>query len=1065
MNYSSLLPLLVVISPLLSGLIILFIPENKRKLRTLVNIFGAFAVITLIGFLLNGVFNGQEFESRISLLPAIDLVFRADALSLIFVSLSGFLWLLTTIYAIGYLEGAKNRSRFFGFFGLCVGSTIGVALAGNLITFLIFYELLTLATYPLLAHRGNAASIKAARVYLVYTMIGGAILMAAVVWLKALAGPLDFTATGILGDMPGLDRTDLQIIFAMLMVGLGVKAAIFPLHGWLPISMAAPAPVSALLHAVAVVKAGAFGIIRVIYDIYGIEFASDLGLTQVLAVFAAFTIVYGSVRALSQDDIKKRLAYSTVSQVSYIALGAAIAGPIATVGGLVHLVHQGLMKITMFFCAGNLAETIGVHKVSELAGAGKRMPLTMTAFSVAALGMIGFPPVAGFVSKWYLGMGALEANTFWVLGVLAMSSLLNAMYFLPILHAVWFKESKKGWPHEHIKAKHAETRLTLLLPPLITASVALFVGLMASSSASPLGWASLVAIREYADLDNRLAIPNMLFSMKFWWLLIPSIVLLLGLLIKPLQELVLRSIPLAALPAFIIALVSMVSLDKMGLDLVDRTFLMLVGVLWFSVSIHAYSYLKADPKKVRFFAFFLLTMMGNIGVVLAQSVPAFLTFFTIMSLSAYPLILHAGGEADRAAKTYIQWVVIGEVILFAALVGRSFFGDFSDVDYLRSPHVMWVSALLILGFGIKAGLVPTHVWLPKAHPVAPVPASALLSAVMVKVGVLGWLKYLPLGEISLISLGLPMIILGFSGTLLAAVYGVFQTNIKTVLAYSTISQLGIVSAIVGLGLGYPDVWDSLLPIVLIFVLHHGFAKAALFLSVSLAPELARNSWSRYLAWFVVIFPALSLIGLPLTSGAFAKSELKALSEAWPIFVAVLSISAVGTTLLMARYVELMVAQAKKSEVSPRVNWGLLLPTLLVAVISSSYFYLTPELALRTVIVISSEEFFGGLLPFGLGVILFWWISKIRTHLSFDFPAGDILVPFQAISSQLTTTVGKWNKQWGTIPSENKARLRSYCQSMLDLSSTKTAPINQLLGQPGLVFSVVIFIALLSFINF
>ncbi len=400
MSLSVLLPVLIILGPFLSGFAVMATPEHKTVLRRSLNIAGAVITLSLIVMLLSGVSNGLDFETRLPLLPNIDLVLHGDSLSLLFVSLSGFLWLLTTIYAIGYFKDTANQSRFFAFFSLSVGATIGLALAGNLVTFLIFYELLTLTTYPLIAHKGNVASIKAARTYLVYTMIGGALLLTGVVWLKVLAGPLDFTTAGLLAGVPDLDRTHLQIIFVLLIAGLGVKAALFPLHGWLPISMAAPAPVSALLHAVAVVKAGAFGIVRVVYDIYGVEYASDLGLTILLAVLAGFTIVYGSIRALSQDDLKRRLAYSTVSQVSYIALGTAIAGPIATIGGLVHLVHQGLMKITLFFCAGNLAETLGVHKISQMNGAGKRMPLTMGAFTIASFGMIGVPPIAGFVSKW-----------------------------------------------------------------------------------------------------------------------------------------------------------------------------------------------------------------------------------------------------------------------------------------------------------------------------------------------------------------------------------------------------------------------------------------------------------------------------------------------------------------------------------------------------------------------------------------------------------------------------------------------------------------------------------------
>ena len=282
----------------------------------------------------------------------------------------------------------------------------------------------------------------------------------------------------------------------MLIAGFGVKAALVPLHGWLPIAMVAPAPVSALLHAVAVVKAGAFGIVRVIYEVFGVEKAALLGLTQSLAVLAAITIIYGSIKALYQDDLKRRLAYSTVSQVSYIMLGVAIVGPIATIGGVVHLVHQGVMKITLFFSAGNLAETLGIHKVSEMNGVGRRMPLTMAAFTIGALGMIGVPPIAGFITKWYLGLGALEADEEWVILILLASTLLNAGYFLPVLYRAWFLPTPDRWPDEHNFGRK-ETSLMLLIPPLITALLSLSFGLLAASPYSPLEWVKLISRREF----------------------------------------------------------------------------------------------------------------------------------------------------------------------------------------------------------------------------------------------------------------------------------------------------------------------------------------------------------------------------------------------------------------------------------------------------------------------------------------------------------------------------------------------------------------------------------------
>jgi len=324
------------------------------------------------------------------------------------------------------------------------------------------------------------------------------LLLIGAIWLRTLVGPLDFAQGGILGNIEGLDTTTLSWIFLLLICGLGVKAALVPLHGWLPQAMVAPAPVSALLHAVAVVKAGAFGIVRVVYDVYGVEFADSLDLLAPLAVAAAITIIYGSVRALSQDHLKKRLAYSTVSQVSYIALGVAIVGPIATIGGLVHLVHQGLMKITLFFAAGNYAETLGIHKVSEMNGVGRRMPGTTLAFTIGALGMIGIPPVAGFISKWYIGLGSVEAGAaVWVMPVLVASSLLNAAYFLPILYRAWFCNAAEEWPAAAPRGGGLETDALLLWPPVVTAVLAIAAGLFAAAPFSPLEWAELIAAREY----------------------------------------------------------------------------------------------------------------------------------------------------------------------------------------------------------------------------------------------------------------------------------------------------------------------------------------------------------------------------------------------------------------------------------------------------------------------------------------------------------------------------------------------------------------------------------------
>jgi multicomponent Na+:H+ antiporter subunit D len=495
MTATGLLPLAILMTSLGAAPFIFLLREESARLRTAINLGAALLKVALVAWLSLRVAQGASYEVRLPFLPGLDLVLQADPLAVLFVALSSVLWLITTVYSVGYLERGDHRSRFFGFFSLCVAATVGVAMAGNLFTFLIFYELLTLATYPLVVHRGTAEALRAGRIYLAYTLGGGLALLFGTLWLWTLTGTTDFVPRGIVADVALLHATELTILFLVLMAGLGVKAAIVPLHAWLPIAMVAPAPVSALLHAVAVVKAGAFGIMRVVYEVYGIDTAIAMGLAQPLAAAAAVTIIYGSIRALSQDDIKRRLAFSTVSQVSYITLGVALGSPIAAIGALAHLIHQGLMKITMFMCAGNLAEGLGVKKVSECDGVGHRMPGTMIAFTAAALAMIGLPPLAGFVSKWYLATGGLGQGDVWVLALLMGSSLLNALYFLPILHRAWFGHEKAR------AAPAARPRIGWMLtaPPLATAGLVLAAGLFANAPFSPLGWTRFIVAIEYVN--------------------------------------------------------------------------------------------------------------------------------------------------------------------------------------------------------------------------------------------------------------------------------------------------------------------------------------------------------------------------------------------------------------------------------------------------------------------------------------------------------------------------------------------------------------------------------------
>ncbi|MCC5948414.1 MAG: hypothetical protein JJT89_08140 [Nitriliruptoraceae bacterium] len=527
------LPLALVATSLIPALLIFPLPDRAERARRTINLAGAAVKVVLVIVLAIGLQAGQVYEARASFLPGIDLVLRADPIPVLFVFLSALLWFTTTVYAVGYLDSGTHRSRFFGFFSLCVTATIGIALAGNLVTFLIFYELLTVTTYPLVVHSGDERARAAGRTYLRYTITGGAVLLLGTVWLQAVAGTTAFGETEILRavaiEQPGV----LQAIFVLLIAGLGVKAALIGLHGWLPQAMAAPAPVSALLHAVAVVKAGAYGVVRVIHDLYGAPLAEALDLLTPLAIVAAATIVYGSARALAQDDLKRRLAYSTVSQLSYIVLGASILSLASITGALAHLVHQGIQKVTLFYVAGILAHDLGITRVSELGGLGRQRPVTMAMFSLAALGMIGVPPTVGFMTKWELGTGAADAGSTWVIAVLVVSTALNAAYFLPPVARVWFgapvdldtdaeggaeaagpidrdaatagRDEPGGASGRGQRATevarapdqrlwHREGDPWLVLPAVFTGSSVLILGVFAGAPLSPIDWARDIAI-------------------------------------------------------------------------------------------------------------------------------------------------------------------------------------------------------------------------------------------------------------------------------------------------------------------------------------------------------------------------------------------------------------------------------------------------------------------------------------------------------------------------------------------------------------------------------------------
>jgi multicomponent Na+:H+ antiporter subunit D len=467
--------LVAIILPLAGALAIALAGRVSPNLRETVTLVTAAALIWVVWGLLPTLMAGGRPAVEISqVMPGLTIAFKVEPLGMLFAALASGLWIINSVYSIGYMRGNKeqNQTRFFTCFALALSATMGVAFAGNLFTLFLFYELLTLSTYPLVAHKGDPATVRSARVYLgilLSTSIG--LFLPAIIWTYTVAGTGDFTQGGILAGK--LDDPAIGLLLGLFVFGIG-KAAVMPVHRWLPAAMVAPTPVSALLHAVAVVKAGVFAITKIIVYVFGIDFLFAAPSSGWLLYMAAFTIIAASLIALRQTNIKRLLAYSTIAQLSYVVMAAAILKPLAEVGAAIHIVAHAFGKITLFFAAGAIYVASKKTEVYQLRGIGRRMPWTMAAFSIGALSMIGVPPTAGFVSKWYILAGAFEADNLVAIFTIIASTALNAAYFLPILYLAWFEREESGAP-EHGEAPLAAV-LALCVTALLTLAFFLFNG-------------------------------------------------------------------------------------------------------------------------------------------------------------------------------------------------------------------------------------------------------------------------------------------------------------------------------------------------------------------------------------------------------------------------------------------------------------------------------------------------------------------------------------------------------------------------------------------------------------
>lgn len=904
---------LIVLIPFIgTGFVLIF--RSRPDAREAASFAAAILTFFLCALSLPSAFAMQPLStSALQILPGLDIRFTADAFGLLFATLASLLWIITTVYNIGYMRGLKEHSqtRYYAAFAITIGAVMGVALSSNIFSLFVFYEILAIAAYPLVAHKETAEALAAGRKYLIYTQCGGVSILAGIMAIIGMGNTLDFVP----GGNPGIAMIGPQfarLAFILLFFGLGVKAALVPLHGWLPSAMIAPTPVSGLLHAVAVVNTGVFGILRLMWYLFGPDQVAALDLQYVVMGTAVLTIIAGSLLALLQDDFKLRLAYSTVSQLSYMVLGAAVllppgisgvsdAGRIAAVIGSTYaFTAHALGKLTMFFVAGTVAVETGKTKISELDGIGRTMPWEFAAFTLAALSMAGLPPMAGFIAKWYLGLGvsAGDPGQWWILLVLVGASVLNLAYFLPVIIRAFYRAGAPGT---------SAVRPTLRGPVVVTAALALLAGVWTVAPFSPYALCVQVA----AGVTHT-AVP-VLGTIAAGTAIPPCIILLVGaplvlalsgwarkaglVILGGIALLDTLLLPGGYFSGQAAGIVTQWNVPFMGYTLtilrVD-SLSYLMGVIFAIITFFAISYAAAVAAP-RLHLYALLYAGASLGVVFAGDWITLLFFWELMAVTSTFLIWQEGGEAIGAGYRYLLYHGLGGTLLGAGIAllfmggGSPVIGPLAGIP--GATYQLWASVLIVLGIGVNIALIPFHTWLPDAYPRANFVASVFLCVYTTKAAVYLLARAQPGTEY-----------IAFMGAFMAVygvIFAVFQNDMRRLLSYHIISQVGYMVAGIGI-LGLLGASDAVGQLGLDGGMAHVFNnllyKTLLFMAIGVIIwKTGENALSRIgglqkkmpvtaIAFWIA---ALSIAGVPLFNGFVSKGMVLLAAEHTNIWLWVL----------------------------------------------------------------------------------------------------------------------------------------------------------------------------------